>query len=79
MSKEIKLTMEEIQIKPWEYKCMFFCPHFFKAYRTNGKIANINARYDNQEAIFTCKECSKQLKSYIPPSNPLFFNAIKRC
>ena len=70
--------MEEIQIKPWMHSCEYFCPHFFKAYRGKGKIANVNARYKNNEAIFTCKDCLQTLKSYMKDTNSMFFCEIRK-
>ena len=70
--------MEEIQIKPWEYSCLYFCPHFFQAYHGRRKINNVNARYADQEAIFICKECLEILKVYKRSTSPLFFGFIKR-
>ena len=54
--------MGEIQIKPWEYNSLYFCPHVFEAYRGRGKIQDVNARYIDKEAAFTCKNCSDILK-----------------
>ena len=47
---------------------------FFKAYRGKGKIANVNnVRYENNEAIFTCKDCLQTLKAYMKEANSMFF------
>ena len=70
--------MEEIQIKPWMHSCEYFCPHFFKAYRGKGKIANANARYKNNGAIFTCKDCLQTLKSYMKDTNSMFSFEIRK-
>ena len=33
--------MGEIQIKPWEFDCLYFCPYFFEVYRGRRKIQDI--------------------------------------
>ena len=70
--------MEEIVIKPWMHSCMYFCTDFFEAYRGKGKIENINARYENNEAIFICRDCLNILASYINSSKKVFFHEIKK-
>ena len=70
--------MEEIQIKQWMHSCIYFCCHFLKAYRGKGKIANVNVRYENNEAIFTCKDCLQTLKSYMKEANSMFFGKIRK-
>ena len=70
--------MEEIQIKPWEYNCIYFCPHFFEAYRGSGKVSNVSARYSDKEVIFVCKDCLQILKRYKRSTSPNFFYFVRR-
>ena len=72
------LTMGEIQIKPWELDCLYFCPHFFEAYRGRGKIQDVNARYVDKEAAFVCRDCLDVLKIYKRSTSPLLFDFIKK-
>ena len=51
--------MEEIQIKPWMHSCVYFCPHFFKTSWGKGETANVNARYENNEAVLIGKTVYK--------------------
>ena len=44
--------LEEIQIKPWMHSCVYFCPHFLKAYRGKGKIANVNCTIRKKRGYF---------------------------
>ena len=66
------------QINPWEYNCLQFCPHFFEVYRGRGKIQDVNARYVDKEAAFTCKNCLDIFKIYKRSTISMFFDFIKR-
>ena len=65
-------------IKTLEYICIYFCRHFFEAYRGSWKISNVNARYSDKEAIFVCKDCLQILKRYKRSTSPNFFYFVRR-
>ena len=67
--------MEEIVTIPWMHSCLHFCTPFFEAYKSKGTIGNINARYQNNEALFVCRDCINILNSY----GYSFFEKKKKC
>ena len=46
------------------HSCLCFCTTFFEAYKSKGTIRNINVRYQNNEALFVCRDCINILNSY---------------
>ena len=60
------------------HSCVYFCPHFLKVYPGKGKISNVNVRYENNEAIFTCRDCLQTLKTYLKDTNSMFFCEIRK-
>ena len=56
--------MEEIVTIPWMHSRLHFCTPFFEAYKSKGTIGNINARYQNNEALFFCRYFIKIFNSY---------------
>ena len=67
----------EICINPWEYSCLYFCPHFHRGYKDNTSLENICARYFEKEAIFYCSCCLKKLLRFISHGSPRFFAFAK--
>lgn len=69
---------DRVLINTFLYRRLYFCPHFYKAYRGREKIHNCFARFDRHKGIFTCQECFVQLKEYITPNKPEFFSEIRK-
>ena len=68
----------QLQIRPWLYRCLYFCPQFYEAYRDKAKIDGVFVRLKGNEAIFICKKCRLTLSKYISFESSIFFQEIKK-
>ena len=55
----------ELQIRPWFYRCFYFCPQFYEAYRNKVIIDGVFVRFKGHEAVFISKKCRVTLSEYI--------------
>ena len=67
----------QLQIRLWLYRCLYFCPQFYDAYR-KVKIDSVFARFQGHEAIFICQRCRVTLGKYISFKSSIFFHEIKK-
>ena len=65
-------------LRTYLYKCFYFCPAFYDAYKNHSNWKNIYARIHNNEAIFLCLDCIEKMRNYISEDKPYFFYETKK-
>ena len=60
------------------YKCFYFCPAFYDAYKNHSNSTNTYARIQNNEVIFLCLECIEKIRNYVSADKPYFFDEVKK-
>ena len=68
----------ELQIRPWLYRCFYFCSQFYETYRSKTKIDGVFVRFKGHQAVFICKKCRVTLSKYISFGSPIFFQEIRK-
>ena len=70
-------VVSELRIRPWLYRCLYFFPQFYEAYRNKAKIYGVFVRFKGHEAVFICKKCRVTLSEYISFESLIFFSRNK--
>ena len=70
-------VVSKLQIRPWLYRCLYFCPQFYEAYQNKAKIDGVFVRLKGHEAVFICKKCRVTLSEYISFESLIFFQEIR--
>ena len=53
-------------IKPLKYNCLYFCPHFYQAYRGKINVKKILFATCREEALLYCDCCLKErIQKYV--------------
>ena len=47
-------------LKPAEFNCVYFCPHFYKAFKKNITIESAEVVESLEEVVLYCKRCLKE-------------------
>ena len=76
MSGEVRFL-----VKPRDYNCLYFCPHFYMAYRGKIKVKKISFAAFRKEALLYCDSCLKeQIQKYVSfdSGSRTFFDEVKK-
>ena len=76
MSGEVRFL-----VKPRDYNCLYFCPHFYMAYRGKIKVKEISFTAFRKEALLYCDSCLKeQIQKYVSfdSGSRTFFDEVKK-
>ena len=76
MSGEVRFL-----VKPRDYNCLYFCPHFYMAYRGKIKVKKILFVTFRMEALLYCNSCLKeQIQKYVSfdSGSQTFFDEVKK-
>ena len=49
-------------LRTYLYKCFYFCPAFYDAYRNNSSSKDVYSKIQNNEVIFLCLDCIEKNK-----------------
>ena len=68
-------------VKPREYNCLYFCPHFYMTHRGKINVKKISFAACKKEALLYCDCCLKeQIRKYISfdCGSQAFFDEVKK-
>ena len=70
-----------IFLRPQEYDCLYFCHHFYEAYRNKTMIQKLTCIEGGREALLYCDSCFKEkITKYTTQRNwsKEFFDDVKK-
>ena len=70
-----------VLVKPQKYDCLYFCPHFYKAYKGKINVKKISFATCRKEALLYCDRSFKeQIQKYVSLDSDLqaFFDEVKK-
>ena len=75
MSGEVRIL-----VKPRDYSCLYFCPHFYMAYRGKIRVKKILFAAFRKETLLYCDSCLKeQIQKHVSfdSGSRTFFDEVK--